>query len=278
MNFFFIITAPIFLSACTASIIGAPDRFIEDQEDIDAFRYSSDGDAVQRYLASTNDAERRVFRNNIVLGRMYIIDKNYSNYERELTKERQDIGFYSAVAILGLNSTGAIVGGESTKAILHAISAGLVGTKEAYSKEVLIEKTIDILQKNMRARRTELRTQIIPALSKTVTQYPLQLALSEVDAYYSAGTINGAFQGASKQASARLEDAEVEAQAVRANVFSKSIAGDRIRSFVRQSTNNRDRTIKWLRANAGGLPWATFVRSAKYQNLQNQMITDLKIP
>jgi hypothetical protein len=266
------------LSACAPSIRGGPDVVFTNSQDIDALRFSSDGGAIQRYFAAGTNIDRQMIRNDIVLGRIYIIDLHYSQFEQELTRERQDVGFYSAIALLGLNSTGTLVGGASTKAVLHAISAGLVGAKEAYSKEILIEKTIDILQKNMRATRLELKTRMISALSRPVTQYPLQLALSDLDAYYSAGTITGAFLGASKQASVRLEDVEIEAQAVRANIFSRSSTGDRIRAFVRQSTDNRDRAIAWLGANAGGVPWATFTRSAKYRGLHMRMIGDLGIP
>ena len=215
------------LAACSPSIIGAPKKSFSDENDIAAFQPSVGSGAIQQYLAAGTDEEKRTLRNNIVLGRMYIIDRNYSDFERELTKERQDVGFYSSIALLALNSTGTLVGGEETKAILHAVSAGLLGAREAYGKEILIEKTIDILQKNMRARRIEIQNQIISSLPKPVTQYPLQLALSDVDKYFSAGTITGAFLGASNVASARLENAEFEALVVRDNLFLRSATSGR---------------------------------------------------
>lgn len=256
---------------------GAPVRSFADQADIDVFLRNAGSSAISQYLATDSPSLRKSLRNNIVLNRMYVIDRNYSNFERNLTRERQDIGFYSAVALLGLNTTGTLVGGSEAKAILHAVSAGVTGTTEAYGNEILIEKTIDILQKNMRANRTEVQNQILTSLTKSASQYPLQLALSDVDRYFDAGTITGAFLGASNAATVRLENAEFDAQIARKNTFSISSSGELIAVYARKSTANQNRVVAWIKVNADGVPWATFVRSAKYKPLHSRLIDDLNI-
>lgn len=256
---------------------GAPIRSFTDQADIEVFSSNAGSAAIAQYLRTDSPTYKKSLRNNIVLSRMYVIDRNYSNFERNLTRERQDVGFYSAVALLGLNTTGTLVGGSEAKAILHAVSAGLTGTTEAYGNKILVEKTIDILQKNMRANRTEVQNQILSNLSNSASQYPLQLALSDVDRYFDAGTITGAFLGASNAATVRLENAEYDAQLVRKNTFTISSSGELITIYVRKSNSNRNKVVAWIRTNADGIPWATFVRSAKYKHLHPKIIDELNI-
>ncbi|NNF78285.1 MAG: hypothetical protein HKN05_09680 [Rhizobiales bacterium] len=152
-------------------------------------------------------------RNQITLSRLYAIDVYYSEYEANLTRERQDVGFYSTVASLALTSAGTLVGGAQTKAVLHAVVTGLTGTREAYEKDILIEKTVSILQKQMRARRLEIKAQIVQRLQGAISVYPLEFALTDLERYYRAGTITGALIGVETATSIKLEQAVTDENA-----------------------------------------------------------------
>lgn len=265
------------LTGCTASIQGAPERL---------YSVSSEADLVKDLTGSEWNAEyarsrgqrRRELRDQITLARMYAIDIYYSEYEGQLTRERQDVGFFSTIANLALTSSATLVGAKESKTILAAAATGLTGVKAAYDKEILIEKTITILQQQMRTRRKEVKIRILDRLSLDTGSYPLELALIDLEAYYRAGTITGALVDVSEATGARLAQVSaIEEQVVVTKFRPVTDLGTRIRAFVRINPQNLEATTNYLAQNHGGLPFALFVRNASRSD-QLKMIQALNIP
>ncbi|MDJ0932061.1 hypothetical protein [Breoghania sp.] len=71
------------------------------------------------------------------------------------------------------------------------MDTALKGGEKAYRKDVLIEKTLDILTTQMRAERKKIAAQIWQGLSKPDAAYLLSLALSQLNDYAYAGTLPG---------------------------------------------------------------------------------------
>jgi hypothetical protein len=225
--------------------------------------------------ASSTGVRRRELRDQIVLARMYATDLYYSEYEARLTKERQTVGFYSTVANLALTSSATAVAAKETKTILSAVATGLTGTREAYDKEVLIEKTITILQQAMRTRRKEVKSSIIGKLSSGVDAYPLELALIDLETYYRAGTITGALIDVSAETGERLIATRgLEEQIIVTNFAPVSDLARRIRAFARL---NLKKVEQYLDLHHGGVPLAVFVVSST-RGEQQRMIDTLRIP
>lgn len=209
---------------------------------------------------------------------MYAVDLYYTEYERQLTRERQDVGFISTVASLALTSSATLFAAESTKTILAAAATGLTGVKAAYDKEILIEKTISILQQQMRTRRKEVKVRILKRLSFDTGSYPLELALIDLEAYYRAGTITGALVDVSEATGERLAVARaIEEEFVVKKFTPVTSLGTRIRVFARSNPQNGDKVRDYIARNHPGTPFADFVRDAT--NLEQlKMIQELSIP
>lgn len=123
---------------------------------------------------------------------MYAIDVQYFAFETALTQERQQLGFLSTVTNIGLTGTASLITPVVTKNILTAIAAGLTGTKAAFNDEILLNRTIQVLQSQMRGNRSRKASLILSRLGSPSSVYPLGLALSDLEEYYQAGTITSA--------------------------------------------------------------------------------------
>lgn len=234
----FILAAAATLGGCLASLAGAPDRLFSLEDETRSAKIVSSPERYEEYARSFGQRKFEL-RNQIVLSRMYAIDMLYSDYEARLTRERQEVGFYSTVVNLALNSAGTLAGGAATKATLHAISAGLIGAKTSYEKDILIERTVAILQKQMRVNRKEVKTQIVQRLSGSTAAYPLEFALTDVERYYRAGTISGALLGVDADVSLKLDEAnEQENRAIMENVRRQSRS-----SFTNQNPGGARRPV-----------------------------------
>jgi len=192
-----------------------------------------------------------------------------------LTRERQNVGFYSTIANLALTSSATVFAATETKTILSAVATGLTGTREAYDKEILIEKTITILQQQMRTRRKEVKVLILERLARDAGTYPLELALTDLESYYRAGTLTGALIDVSEATGVRLADAkEIERQVVVSRFSPVTDPGQRIRAHARRKPTE---VTDYLARNHGGMPLAVFVRNAPLSD-QLRMIKALEIP
>ena len=267
----------LFMTGCTPSLRGSPERLFSVAGETEIIKRLAGPEWYEEYARSTG-ARRRELRDQIVLARMYAIDIFYSEYEARLTRERQNVGFFTTVASLALTGSATALSSNTTKTVLTAVATGLTGTKEAYDKEVLIEKTIAILQQQMRTRRKEVKVSILERLSLDTTAYPLELAFTDIEAYYRAGTITGALIDVAEETGARLAQARaIEERIVVTKFAPVTDLGSRIRAFVRLNPQNRVAITNYLKANHDGMPFAIFVRNASRAD-QLKMIQTLRIP
>ncbi len=99
------------------------------------------------------------------------------------------------VSVIGVNAVGSLTGGTETKAILHAISGGIEGTKTAVDKDILQgQNTLAIITK-MRELRSKKLTPLLKGMgTDTLDAYPMEQALIDLGEYYNAGTFTVALQ------------------------------------------------------------------------------------
>jgi hypothetical protein len=157
----------------------------------------------ETYYSTPPTARSETFRNEIITARMRAIDSYYYEFEAGLIRERQQLGFLSSIVSIGLSGAVPLVYAEGTKNILGAASSGLQGATKAFSDEVLFQKTVQVLATQMRARRDAVAAEIITKMKAlSIADYPLSMALGDVDEYYAAGTIAGALIEIQKTVSA----------------------------------------------------------------------------
>jgi hypothetical protein len=189
-KFFVGAAVAVLLSGCIAST-RTPDRLYPVAFEMEDIRAGQAG-LFQRHraLILSNDlAAAKAVRNEIIGQRMYAIDVQYTQYENALTRESQEVGFgaLTTAGVLGTAST--LFTPVVTKSILSGLSTAVLATKGHYDSEILLAQTIKTIQKQMRASRNLIAAAIIARMTQSVIDYPLPIAMSDVEDYYNAGTL-----------------------------------------------------------------------------------------
>lgn len=171
-------------------------------------------------------------RNMALSKRMYLIDSNFAEFETKLFQRMREAGFGTDVLTLGVTSAGAASSGGAAS-ILSAIGAGITGSRAAFDKEVLADKTLPAIHAAMRANRAKLRNRIITGMSKSIDAYPPYVAVSDITDYEAAGTMLTALIGLTEQATveARAEEKKLEV----ITGFTTSSAANYLQSYAYRS-------------------------------------------
>ncbi len=177
------------LSGCLPST-GTPDRLYSVAYEMEVVRTTQE-DLVGMYNAYvfSAPAHARLIRNEIIAQRMYAIDVQYTQYENALTREGQEVNFGTLATAGALGTASTLFTPVVTKSVLSGLSTVTLATKGHYDSEILLAQTIRTIQKQMRASRNLVATDISAKLIRSVADYPLSAALSDVEDYYNAGTL-----------------------------------------------------------------------------------------
>jgi hypothetical protein len=222
------------VSGCLATLQGDPDRLYPVQYETDAARQLLPYLEQRYYDPAISEPERLATRNDIIARRMYIIDAQYSVYEAALTREHQEVDFAADAASLGLNTAGTLVAPASTTRLLGGIAGGIIGVKGNYESDIVIAKTVQIIQAQMRANRDIVATRILKNMGQSTAAYPLSLALTDLEAYYRAGTLTaGLIQAANVVGTNAVQVEESKPDTViLSTTFSKDVATAALEKFM----------------------------------------------
>jgi hypothetical protein len=172
------------------------------------FRVTYDALARQGVTNQEKSAEARLERNRIVTELLYSIDAAHGQFTRDSLANKGWLDVGSDFAILGLSGAGAVVGGAGTKAILAAIVGGVQGAQLTVNKRVFREQAIEALEAEMSAAMMARKAEILERMKKSVDEYSLDLALSDIVEYYYDGTFTRAFQNLVAQAKQQQTESE----------------------------------------------------------------------
>jgi hypothetical protein len=218
-----IMLAGLLLSGCK-SVQGGPDRLYTVPEEVSQARGLLDVASpagvpglVDRYYSimsgnpATDDAQRVFLRNEIIARRMYIIDVEYSEYEEGLTTDRQKFGFLTTAAAAALGIAATLTTPLRSAQIVAGTGAAVLASRGAYDSEVVIAKTLQIVQGYMRAARDNVASrQILPRMTESSITYPLSAALHDLEDYYRAGTFTAGLIPALQESGAAAKNAANE--------------------------------------------------------------------
>ncbi len=198
----------IFFTSC-ASLNGGPKRVVDIDIEIEALQTLFNFEKVKEYFNEPlNSNNRKSIRDKIVTAKLYAIDLQFTVYAQGLGRELRSSPFGLDLASLLLTGTATVLTQGTATRILSGVDTALKGGQQSFSKNILIDKTLDVLLTQMMANRKKIATQIWTSLLKhDDSKYPLPLALSQLEDYYQAGTIAGAFMSISKSASDNAEEA-----------------------------------------------------------------------
>lgn len=230
---------------CSPSLSGGPDLTGYETFSRGFFEGGYGANRVAAYDQATDPSEKKSLRDSIVLSAVGAIDTRYTAYERTLTREGQQIPFITSIASISLSGAGTLVGGEVAKTTLAAVDTGLKGAKAAYDKDILAEKTVQFLQKQMRTNRNKVKTDIISKLALDVGRYPLEMALIDVEDYAAAGTVTSGLVAIDEQTSKALAASEQQ-KVTLISTYGPDDASKIIRQYVATGSAATKRINDWL--------------------------------
>jgi hypothetical protein len=183
----------MFALAGCASIAGGPDPVIAPNDEVNMLKPMFDSSQVLAYFHAQDLETRRAYRDQIITARLYASDIKFSEYTQNLTQELRSGAFGVDFASMLLSGVASVSDpGEGTK-IMAGVDTVLKGGRQAFTKEILIDRTLPIIVTQMKSDRKRIASKIWDNLANySDVEYPLPLALTHVNEYYQAGTINGA--------------------------------------------------------------------------------------
>jgi hypothetical protein len=221
----------ITLSGCIATF-SPPERLIPISAEFEAIRHP---DLVPNFFRyeRMGEAERVAYRNALIEARLRATDIQYSAYEAALTQERQISDLSTGAATIGLTGAATLIDAVGTKNILTTVAGGITGVNGIFNDKVLLSKTIQVLQHQMRAERDRVATKIYKGLRQSSLDYSLVIALSDAEDYYRAGTMSGALIDIAGTVSKEAAVAKAEKDSIVVSFgFATDNAADVLREFV----------------------------------------------
>lgn len=195
-------------------------------------------------MSLTGEAQRRAFRDQVVINRLRAYDIKFGEFEKRLWGDSNVVSLGGDLAILMLGGLGATAGSAVTKSALAAASAGIVGAQAAINKDLYYQRTLPALLSQMEANRDKIKLMILEGLKKEDVKYSLFQADLDLDALQRASGIPAAIGDITEQAAenralaqANLARAEFTVSAVTVPVQARKLA---INRFVRSLAASGD--------------------------------------
>jgi hypothetical protein len=132
----------------------------------------------------------------------------YSDFKRRLAGDGNAIAVGGDLVALVLGGLIATTGNATTKAALGAAATGVLGAQGVINKDLYFQRTLPALLAQMDANRTQAEAIIVSRLRLSDTEYPLQVALLDLDALRDTGSLPSAIGGITQSAVQAKIDAQ----------------------------------------------------------------------
>ena len=168
------------LAGCS-TFSGAPPPPADVKSQVDSLAVEHNAEAIIKCI-ETPSAQQTNCRDQIVQARLITIDVQYTQFRQRFYAEARWGGFAATVASLGLTTTASLSGiAPATGRTLSAIATGVTGTRAAFEKDILIERTANAIEFAMDASRNIVAARIRSGMKLPVQDYPLAVALSDLE-------------------------------------------------------------------------------------------------
>ena len=157
-------------------------------------------------------------RNDLLNDFIFLIDSNYTFWEKNLYNKKAFSDFGADVTATTLSTLSGIVTGagvQGAKSILSFVAGGITSTKASLDKDILQSQNVLAIVAKMRAARTTklivLQTGMYGDKSTTATplvKYSVNQGLIDLAAYYQAGTFVSALQDIIDKAGKEKSDSD----------------------------------------------------------------------
>ena len=153
-------------------------------------------------------------RDHVVDEILWLIDRNYFAFESDFFRATATFGTVTDLAVLGLGIAGTQGVSEGVGQLLAGISAGVSGARISVQKNFLAEETQLAVIAKMRAGRSRERLRIRENQQRPLSEYSMARALSDIEGYYTAGTIVGALRSIVTDSGIEVRQAEAAVREV----------------------------------------------------------------
>jgi len=279
IRYAFLTTISLILASC-ASSQGFPERVISPEEELQGLKKYFHAEKVDEYNnPSRTDEERKRIRNEIINARLAAIDIQFSLFQQELHREGVGLNIGTDAIVLGLGAAGALVSG-GTSQVLSATSAAVTGLKGSVDKKVFFEQTMPALFAQMIAKRKSVLVNIRTGLLQSVSLYPLQQGIADVEEYRYSGTIPGAISSVIENAGAQSAEAGEQLSEIIKTGFEVTDDTLALKQWLKPGgVRNRERwdiLQRWLDSNNVHMSVASFMDAPEMRVQIKQAIDYLK--
>ena len=274
----FLLIVSLSLISC-ASPRGFPDRVVDSDVELKGLQEYFEPSKISDYSKNINEDERKKIRDEIINARLNAIDIQFSLFQQKLHQEGVGMNLASDAIVLGLSAAGALVSGGASQ-VLSGASAAVVGMKGSIDKKLFFEQTMPALFAQMIAKRKAVLVNIRYGLRQNTDSYPLHQGLTDLEAYWFAGTIPGAITSIVSEAGAQSAHANEQL----AEIVKNSYVVDEITLALKELLNpggerKRERWYvlqKWLESEGINLSVASFMNARGMEDKRKEAITYLK--
>ncbi len=165
--------------------------------------YSSKSNLNQAIFDAESDATGTT-RNRILNDFIFLVDNNYTFWEKHLYNKKAFADFGADVTSASLSTLSGIVSGggvQGAKSILAFVASGIISTKSSFNQDILQSQNLLAIVAQMRAMRAEKRIPLQNGMylnksttAKPLADYSLDQGFIDLAAYYQAGTFVSALQ------------------------------------------------------------------------------------
>lgn len=198
------------------------------------------------YVDASDATTRRAIRDKIIYRQLSAYDLEFENFERSLTGNENIFSIVTDTTVLGVGAAGTIVGGETAKSALAAVTTFLTGTRTAVDKDLFYQSTLPALKAQMEAKRLESRAPIIEGLGMSDADYPLQKALVDLGNLRIAASLSNAVVTTTLDAGVRANAAQIRIDRAPATAEYKATTPDRYRIYDRLRGLSDHQAIKMV--------------------------------
>lgn len=192
--------------------------------------------ATQQAMASGSEESRQLARNAYVANRLVLMDVAFIDYLRAFSTDRRTLDAATEGSVLAFSVLGTLRDSVRAKENLAAAVAAITGLKSNVDKNFYGNRGLEAIGATMVARRKEVLTRIVSGLAESTVAYPLVSARADLNDYYLAGTMDGAFLAIQADAQKRDDKASKELTEARAVVRVTELLGADVRKTKRSLT------------------------------------------
>ena len=166
-------------------------------------KYSSPG-SLDKAITYAEEEPSGTARNALLNDFIFLIDSNYTFYEKHLYDKKAYSDFAADVSSATLSTLSGIVtggGAQGAKSILSFVAGGITSTKASVDKDILQSQNLLAIEAKMRAQRAAQLLVLQAGMYKnksttptSIDEYSVHQGLVDLAAYYQAGTFVSALQ------------------------------------------------------------------------------------